>query len=158
MQQADEAPRAAADAPEGVAPGPGLLAGARGFAHALKQLLGAQWHLLRTELALARSALAWMFVAGLAATVAGVGLALTALALLGLLLATWWGSWLWALLALGLLQLVFLAGAVVVFRRCMHWLSLPLTRGQWTSLVRLSAPEAEVPPPAVAPIRAKERT
>ncbi|MEO7072230.1 MAG: ABC transporter ATP-binding protein [Rhodanobacter sp.] len=134
MQQTDE-PVHATDAPR-----PGLIAGAKAFGAALKAVFGAQFGLLKAEWALARSALAWMFVAGLAATVAGVGCALTALALIGLLLATWWGSWLWALLALAGVQLILLGAAIVMFRRCMHWLSLPLTREQWTGLVRLSEP------------------
>ena len=56
-------------------------------------------HLLAAELGLARSAISWIFVAGLAATVAGVGLGLSLLAFTGLLLAKWFGSWFWALLA-----------------------------------------------------------
>lgn len=142
MQQTDE------PAPAAAAPRPGLIAGAKAFGAALKEVFGAQFGLLKAEWALARTALALMFVAGLVATVAGVGLALTALVLLALLLATWWGSWLWALLALCALQLIVLGAAIVMFRRCMHWLSLPLTRGQWTALVRVSAPGDDASPPA----------
>jgi hypothetical protein len=133
MQPTDE------PAPAESAPRPGLMANARAFWAALKGVFGAEFGLLKAEWALARSALAWMLVAGLVATVAGVGVALTALALLVLLLATWWGSWLWALVALGVLQLLVLGAAIVMFRRCMHWLSLPLTRGQWTALARVPA-------------------
>jgi hypothetical protein len=133
MQQTDE------PAPAAAAPRPGLIAGAKAFGAALKEVFGAQFGLLKAEWALARTALALMLVAGLVATVAAVGLALTALVLLGLALATWWGSWLWALLALCALQLIVLGTAIVMFRRCMHWLSLPLTRGQWTALVRVPA-------------------
>ncbi len=80
-----------------------------------------------------------MLLAGLAATVAGVGLGLSLLALVGLALATWWGSWLWALLALCVLQLLFLAAAIMLFRRCMHWLSLPRSRSHWAALMRDTA-------------------
>lgn len=126
-------------APADSAPRPGLIANVRAFWAALKDVFGAEFGLLKAEWALARSALAWMLVAGLVATVAGVGVALTALALLALLLAIWWGSWVWALVALGVLQLAVLGAAIVMFRRCMHWLSLPLSRGQWTALARQRA-------------------
>ncbi|MGS0998890.1 ABC transporter ATP-binding protein [Rhodanobacter sp. FW102-FHT14D06] len=113
---------------------------------ALKRLFGAQKDLLAAELGLARSAVSWLLVAGLAATVAGVGFGLTVLGLLGVLLAKWLGSWVWALLLLALLQLLFLFGAVVLFRRCMHWMSLPVTRGQWGAMMRAGVRriEAEV--------------
>lgn len=117
-------------------PAPGLMAEIGQFGRAFKRLLGAQWHLLVAECGLARSAVSWMLLAGLAATVAGVGLGLSLLALVGLALATWWGSWLWALLALCVLQLLFLLGAIMVFRRCMHWMSLPRSRGHWSTLLR----------------------
>jgi uncharacterized membrane protein YqjE len=103
---------------------------------ALRQLFGAQLALLAAELGLARSAVSWMLMAGLAATVAGVGLGLTLLGLVGVALAQWFGSWLWALAALAVLQLAFLLGAVWLFRRCMHWMSLPASRGQWRAIVR----------------------
>ncbi|MGN6707270.1 MAG: ABC transporter ATP-binding protein [Rhodanobacter sp.] len=103
---------------------------------ALKRLFGAQKDLLAAELGLARSAVSWLLLAGLAATVAGVGFGLTVLGLLGVLLAKWLGSWVWALLLLALLQLLFLFGAVLLFRRCMHWMSLPATRGQWGEMMR----------------------
>lgn len=113
---------------------------------ALKRLFGAQKDLLAAELGLARSAVSWLLVAGLAATVAGVGFGLTVLGLLGVLLAKWLGSWVWALLLLALLQLLFLFGAVLLFRRCMHWMSLPVTRGQWGAMLRAGVRriEAEV--------------
>ena len=113
---------------------------------ALKRLFGAQKYLLAAELGLARSAVSWLLVAGLAATVAGVGFGLTVLGLLGVLLAKWLGSWVWALLLLALLQLLFLFGAVLLFRRCMHWMSLPVTRGQWGAMMRAGVRrmEAEV--------------
>jgi len=115
---------------------PGLLAELSQFGRASKQLLGAQWELLLAEFGLARSAVWWLLVAGLAATVAGVGLGLSMLALVGVALAKWWGSWLWALFALAVMQLLFLLGAILVFRRCLHWLTLPRSRGHWATLVR----------------------
>ncbi|MBN8948022.1 ABC transporter ATP-binding protein [Rhodanobacter sp. UC4450_H17] len=125
---------------------------------ALKRLFGAQKDLLAAELGLARSAVSWLLVAGLAATVAGVGFGLTVLGLLGVLLAKWLGSWVWALLLLALLQLLFLFGAVLLFRRCMHWMSLPVTRGQWGAMMRAGVRriEAEVADePATAPHAAR---
>ncbi|MGB6143873.1 MAG: ABC transporter ATP-binding protein [Rhodanobacter sp.] len=110
---------------------------------ALKRLFGAQKDLLAAELGLARSAVSWLLVAGLAATVAGVGFGLTVLGLLGVLLAKWLGSWVWALLLLALLQLLFLFGAVLLFRRCMHWMSLPVTRGQWGAMMRAGVRKIE---------------
>ena len=129
MQAHDESPGAPP-------PAPGVLTEIGRLGRAFKRLLGAQWQLLVAECGLARSAVSWMLLAGLAATVAGVGLGLSLLALVGLVLATWWGSWLWALLALCVVQLLFLLGAVMVFRRCMHWLSLPRSRRHWSTLMR----------------------
>jgi hypothetical protein len=116
--------------------GGGLLADIAQLAGALRRLFGAQLHLLAAELGLARRAVSWMLAAALAATVAGVGLGLSLLGLLGVLLATWFDSWIWALLALVLLQGLFLAGAILLFRRCMHWMSLPATRGEWHAMMR----------------------
>lgn len=121
----------------------GLLDEIAQLGRALKQLFGAQLHLLAAELGLARSAVSWMLLAGLAATVAGVGLGLSVLGFIGVLLAKWFGSWLWALLALSMLQLLFLLGALVLFRRCMHWMSLPATRGEWGALMRDTKREAD---------------
>jgi hypothetical protein len=117
-------------------PTPGLLTEVRQLGRAGKRLLGAHWRLLVAECGLARSAVSWLLLAGLAAMVAGVGLGLSLLALVGLALATWWHSWLWALLALCGLQLLFLVGAVMAFRRCMHWLSLPRSRSYWSTLMQ----------------------
>ena len=123
-------------APSSSGPPSGLLDELAQLVRATRQLFGAQLQLLAAELGLARSAVSWMLLAGLAATVAGVGLSLSVLAFIGLLLAKWFGSWLWALLVLCVLQLLFLFGAIVLFRRCMHWLSLPATRGEWGALMR----------------------
>jgi hypothetical protein len=105
------------------------------LAAAVKQLFGAQRELLSAEVGLARSALSWMLLAGLAATVAGVGLGLTLLALVGLLLAKWFASWVWALVALAVLQLLFVLAAIVFFRRCMLWMTLPATRSEWSAMM-----------------------
>ena len=113
------------------------------LARAVKQLFGAQMHLLAAELGLARSAISWMLLAGLAATVAAVGLGLTVLGLVGVLLVQWLGSWIWALLVLAVLQLLFLFAAIMLFRRCMHWMSLPATRGEWSAMIRGTVRQAE---------------
>jgi hypothetical protein len=114
----------------------GVLAELGGLGRAIKELFGAQLELLSAEVGLARSALSWMLLAGLAATVAGVGLGLTLLALVGVLLAKWFASWIWALVALAVLQLVFVLAAILFFRRCMHWMSLPATRTEWSAMMR----------------------
>jgi hypothetical protein len=115
---------------------PGWWAELSGLGRAFKQLLGAQWALLLAEIGLARSAVWWLLIAGLAAMVAGVGFGLTVLALVGVALAKWWGSWLLALMALALLQLLFLLVAIVLFRRCLYWLSLPRSREHGARLLR----------------------
>jgi hypothetical protein len=133
MPEAEQVvPEGAADA----APPSGVLAELGQLGHAVKQLFGAQLELLSAELGLARSAVSWMLLAALAATVAGVGLGLTLLALVGVLLATWFASWVWALVALVVLQLVFMLAAILFFRRCMHWMSLPATRNEWSAMMR----------------------
>jgi uncharacterized membrane protein YqjE len=133
MPEADQiTPDGAADA----TPSPGVLAELGRLGQAAKDLFGAQRELLSAELGLARSAVSWMLLAGLAATVAGVGLGLTLLALVGVLLAKWFASWVWALIALAVLQLLFVLGAILFFRRCMHWMSLPATRNEWGAMMR----------------------
>ncbi|MBD8898793.1 ABC transporter ATP-binding protein [Rhodanobacter sp. DHG33] len=111
--------------------------------HAVRRLFGAQLHLLAAELGLARSAVSWLLVAALVATVAAVALGLTLLGLVGALLALWFHSWIWALLALALLQGLLLAGAILLFRRCMHWMSLPATRHEWNAMMRETLQRAE---------------
>lgn len=137
-----ESPRAAPP-PEPSPPPSGLLEEISRFGRAARQLFGAQAQLLAAELGLARSAVSWLLLAALAATVAGVGFGLTLLGLAGLLLATWFGSWIWALLLLALLQLLFLFGAIALFRRCMHWMSLPATRSEWSAMMRAGLQPAE---------------
>ncbi|MEO7053085.1 MAG: ABC transporter ATP-binding protein [Rhodanobacter sp.] len=123
-------------APQAAPPPSGLLHEISQLGAAVKHLFGAQMALLAAELGLARSAISWILLAGLAATVAGVGFGLTALGLIGVLLAKWLGSWVWALLLLALLQLVFLLGSILLFRLCMHWMSLPATRAEWSAMMR----------------------
>ena len=126
------------------APGdPGVLDEIGRAGRAAKHLFGAQLSLLVAELGLARSAISWMLLAALAATVAGVGLGLTLMALAGVLLASWLHSWPWALVVLGLLQGLFLWGMIVLFRRCMHWLTLPASRREWRETIRQAMRRSE---------------
>ena len=142
MHNEGESPREAA-APDPAPSSSGLLAEIGQLGRAVKRLFGAQLHLLAAELGLARSAVSWLLLAGLAATVAGVGLGLTVLGLLGVMLATWFGSWIWALLVLAVLQIFFLLGSIMLFRRCMHWMSLPATRNEWSAMMRDTLQKAE---------------
>lgn len=132
-----------ATAPEAPAPSSSLLDELGRLAGAVRRLFGAQLQLLAAELGLARSAVSWLLVAALVATVAGVALGLTLLGLVGVLLATWFHSWIWALLVLALLQALLLAGAIGLFRRCMHWMSLPATRHEWGAMMRETLHRAE---------------
>jgi len=132
-----------ATAPEASAPSSSLLDELGRLAGAVRRLFGAQLQLLAAELGLARSAVSWLLVAALVATVAGVALGLTLLGLVGVLLATWFHSWIWALLVLALLQALLLAGAILLFRRCMHWMSLPATRHEWGAMMRETLHRAE---------------
>ncbi len=141
MNSEGESARGAA--PTSAPPSSGLLREIGQLGRAVKGLFGAQMDLLAAELGLARSAVSWMLLAGLAATVAGVGFGLTVLGLVGVLLAKWLDSWVWALLALAVLQLLFLLGAIVLFRRCMHWMSLPATRAEWSAMMHDSARKVE---------------
>lgn len=113
------------------------------LARAVRSLFGAQLGLLAAELGLARSAVSWLLAAGLVATVMGVGLGLTLLSLIGLLLAKWFGSWIWAFVVLAVLEAAALFGAIVLFRRCMHWMSLPGTREEWGAIVHDTLQRAE---------------
>jgi uncharacterized membrane protein YqjE len=121
----------------------GLLDDLGRVARAVRSLFGAQLRLLAAELGLARSAVSWMLAAGLGATVAGVGLGLTLLSLIGMLLAKWFGSWIWAFVVLALLEALALLGAILLFRRCMHWMSLPATRQEWRAIIQDARYKAE---------------
>lgn len=101
-----------------------------------KELFAAQLSLLSAEIGLARSGIVLMLFMGLAAIVFAVALGFTLLALAGWGLAQWFGSWAWALTALAGLQLVLLIGAILAFRRAMHWLTLPASRAEIASLAR----------------------
>jgi uncharacterized membrane protein YqjE len=131
-----------AEPPPGPAPA-GLLDDLGQVWRAVRQLFGAQLNLLAAELGLARAAVSWMLVAGLVATVAGVGLGLTVLGLLGLLLAKWLHSWILAFVVLAVLEVLSLFGAILLFRRCMHWMSLPATRQEWRAIMRDTLQKAE---------------
>jgi uncharacterized membrane protein YqjE len=145
----DDAPAAPGETPATPQP-PGLLEDLGRLGRAFHTLFGAQLRLLAAELGLARSAVHWLLVAGLVATVAAVGLGLTLLGLIGWLLAQWFGSWTWALVSLAAVELVFLGGAILLFRRCMHWMTLPATRGEWSAMMREALhrpdPQGERPP------------
>jgi hypothetical protein len=131
-------------APDPAPSSSGLLHDFGALGRALKRMFGAQLGLLSAELGLARSAISWMLIGGLAATVAGVGMGLTMLGFIGVALAAWWGSWLWALVALFFLQAIFLAGAILLVKRCMHWMTLPATRGELSAMMRDAAGKPSV--------------
>jgi uncharacterized membrane protein YqjE len=105
----------------------------------LKSLFGAQLKLIVAELGLARDGITVMLFMGLAAIVFAVALGFTLLALAGWGLAQWFGSWAWALTALAGIQLILLILAILVFRRAMHWLTLPASRNELASLAREAA-------------------
>jgi hypothetical protein len=138
MQPAPEQPSPTGTPDDGAPPlaASGLLQELIALGRAFKQLFGAQLHLLGAELGLARGAVSLLLLMGLAATVAGVGLMLSLLGLLGVLLAQWLGSWVWALLVLSAVQGLWLLLALWVFRRCMHWMSFPASRGEWHAMMR----------------------
>lgn len=142
MDQTESGATAAPEEPP-AAPPPGLLDDLGRLGRGLHKLFGAQLRLLAAELGLARAAVHWLLAAGLIATVAAVGMGLTLLGLAGWLLAQWFGSWTWALAVLALVELGILVGAIVLFRRCMHWMSLPATRGEWNAMMHevLQRPE-----------------
>lgn len=129
--------------PPGEQPSSGLIDEFAQLARAVRSLFGAQLNLLAAELGLARSAVSWILAAGLIATIAGVGLGLTVLGLIGLLLAKWFNSWILAFLALAVLEALSLFGAILLFRRCMHWMSLPATRQEWRAIMRDTLQKAE---------------
>jgi uncharacterized membrane protein len=109
----------------------------------LKSLFGAQLRLMSAELGLARSGITMMLFMGLAAIVFAVALGFTLLALAGWGLAQWFGSWAWALTALAGVQLALLIVAILVFRRAMHWLTLPASRAELASLAREAAKQGK---------------
>lgn len=128
-------------APAGLPPPapPGWLDDVRRLGVGLKDLFAAQLKLAAAEIGLARSGIVLMLFMGLAAIVFAVALGFTLLALAGWGLAQWFGSWAWALTALAGLQLVLLVGSILVFRRGMHWLTLPATRAELATLAKEAA-------------------
>lgn len=118
---------------------PSWLEDVRRLGAGLKELFAAQLKLLSAELGLARSGIVMMLFMGLAAIVFAVALGFTLLALAGWGLAQWFGSWAWALAVLAGIQLLLLVGAILVFRRAMHWLTLPATRSEFATLAREAA-------------------
>ncbi|SEM52181.1 Uncharacterized membrane protein YqjE [Luteibacter sp. UNCMF331Sha3.1] len=128
-------------APAGLPPpaAPGWLDDVRRLGAGLKDLFAAQLKLASAEIGLARSGFVMMLFMGLAAIVFAVALGFTLLALAGWGLAQWFGSWAWALTALAGLQLVLLVGSILVFRRGMHWLTLPATRAELATLAKEAA-------------------
>lgn len=98
-------------------------------------LASAHVRLLGAELKLARGAAHLAMFAALAATTCAVAFGLTLLALLGHLLALWLGSWSWALAVLAAGLVLALVAAILVFRHCLHLLSLPESRAQWRILL-----------------------
>ena len=131
-----------AEPPSGPAP-EGLFVELGQLGRAVRQLFGAQLQLLAAELGLARSAVSWMLAAGLVATVTGVGFGLTVLGLIGLVLAKWLHSWILAFVVLAVLEALSLFGAILLFRRCMHWMSLPASRQEWQAIMRDTLQKAE---------------
>lgn len=105
------------------------------LAGGIRQVFGSHFKLFGAEVRLARSGIVMMLFMALAATTFAVALGLTLLALLGWGLAQWFGSWAWALGALALIQLLLLLGAITVFKRCMAWLGMPVTRAEVRALV-----------------------
>jgi hypothetical protein len=65
------------------------------------------------------------------------------LSLIGFLLAKWLGSWIWALAVLSVFEVLVLLGTILLFRRCMHWMSLPGTRQEWRAIMRETVHKAE---------------
>lgn len=124
-------PSTAAPPPDEAPPKASVLDEGTRLAGALRHWLAAQRQLLHAELGLARSALAWWLAAALAAVVFAVALGLTLLGLLAVVLAAGLHSWVAALAVLALLQIVLLAASIMLFRRCLRWMSLPATRQEW---------------------------
>lgn len=132
--------------PEDAAPGgpptfgmPAWVDDVRRLGAGLKNLFGAQLKLLVAEIGLARSGIVMMLLMGLAAIVFAVALGFTLLALAGWALAQWFGSWAWALGVLAAIQLILLIVAIRLFRRGMHWLTLPATRAEIATLAKDAA-------------------
>jgi uncharacterized membrane protein YqjE len=105
------------------------------LAQGIRLVVGSHFKLLGAEVRLAKSGVVMMLFMALAATTFAVALGFTLLALVGWALAQWFGSWAWALGALAMIQLLLLLGAIIVFKRCMAWLGMPVTRAEVRALV-----------------------
>ncbi|WP_250626069.1 ABC transporter ATP-binding protein [Pinirhizobacter soli] len=116
-------------------PEPSLTAELGKLASGIRQVFGSHFKLFGAEVRLAKSGIMLMLFMALGATTFAVALGFTLLALLGWALAQWFGSWAWALGALALIQLLLLLGAITVFRRCMAWLGMPVTRAEVRALI-----------------------
>src|SRR6201991_4250984 len=132
-------------APEDAAPAgptfsiPAWLDVVRKLGAELKNLFAPQLKLIAAEIGLAHAGIVMMLFMGLAAIVFAVALGFTLLALAGWGLAQWFGSWAWALAVLAAIQLILLVVAILVFRRGMHWLTLPATRAEIATLAKDAA-------------------
>jgi uncharacterized membrane protein YqjE len=143
-QRDAEEPAPGAEAPAGSKLAmPAWFDDVRRLADGLKRLFGAQLRLIGAELGLARAGITMMLFMGLAAIVFAVALGFTLLALAGWGLAQWFGSWAWALTALAGIQLVLLIVAILVFRRGMHWLTLPASRAELASIAKEAAKQGK---------------
>ncbi|QDE37823.1 ABC transporter ATP-binding protein [Luteibacter pinisoli] len=143
------------DPTETPAPGDAAPAGGASFAmpawvddlrrlgRGLKHLFSAQLALAAAEIGLARSGIVMMLFMGLAAITFAVALGFTLLALAGWGLAQWFGSWAWALAALAGIQMILLVLSILVFRRGMHWLTLPATRAELATLAKQAAAQGK---------------
>ena len=130
-----EAERAAAAACADV-PASRLIDDIGDLGRGIKELVGAQVELVSAELDLARSAFSRLLMVGILAVLVGAGLGLILLALAIVLLAKWFGSWLLALVVLAVVLVLVLVAMVLALRRCLHWMSLPVTRAQWNAMMR----------------------
>ena len=135
--QSQPAPDAEATVPDAALPPPrqGLLGELGQFGRAAAQLFKAQWQLLQAELGLARRAMAWLVAIGCAATLFLNAALLVAVALVAVALAQWFHSWIWSLAAVLVLLLLMVGACAWFCRRCVRWMSLPVTRSQCSAII-----------------------
>ena len=139
MQESEQPGGAASESPAASSVVSAALKELGQLGRALKNVFGAQLQLLRAELGLAKSSVVWLVMAAVIAVTTAVGVGLTFMAVITFLLAIWFGSWLWALVGMLILQLLLLVVCIVVARRCMRWMSLPETRGELKAMAREAA-------------------
>jgi hypothetical protein len=101
---------------------------------AVRELIAAQWGLLRAELRLARSAVRAALMSAILAGALFLALGVTLLGLVAVALFLWLGSWILALGILAAILFVCLMLSLIVLRRCVTWMSLPGTRAQWREI------------------------